>query len=306
MEAKEGVLILGVPRSGTTLLRRLIHAHPSFACPPETNVFTACGRFLRSETLADGTRIGVLEGLRYAGIDDGKVTQRLRELAFDLHREYAARQGKRRWAAKTAFDVFYLREIEQLVGDQVAFVCIHRHGLDVASSLQELCDKNGVYLRELHDYIVRYPARLPAFAHAWRDLTNALVDFAERRKGDVYCLKYEDLVEDPNRSMQDLMCFLGEGWDPSYSERALQDRTSVGLGDWKTFRLTEITSSSRGRWRHLPPHTVRCLAEICNSTLERCGYPPVRIETNTSSEDPTRRYQLGLLLQRLKPSNSGQ
>jgi hypothetical protein len=55
----EGILLLGSPRSGTTLLRRLVDAHPNIACPGETNVFSSCGRFLRSERIAEGVRIGV-------------------------------------------------------------------------------------------------------------------------------------------------------------------------------------------------------------------------------------------------------
>ncbi|MCA9663328.1 MAG: sulfotransferase, partial [Myxococcales bacterium] len=31
-----GIIVLGAPRSGTTLLRRLLDAHPNIACPPET------------------------------------------------------------------------------------------------------------------------------------------------------------------------------------------------------------------------------------------------------------------------------
>ncbi|HEY4117191.1 MAG TPA: sulfotransferase [Byssovorax sp.] len=31
----EGAVILGPPRSGTTLLRRLVDAHPNLSCPPE-------------------------------------------------------------------------------------------------------------------------------------------------------------------------------------------------------------------------------------------------------------------------------
>ena len=130
----DGIVILGAPRSGTTLLRRLVDAHPNIACPGETNVLAACGRFLRSERIVEGVRIGVLDGLGYAGFSRDEVLTRLRDFAFSFHREYATRQGKARWASKTAFDAFYLEEIEQLCGDHVHFVCIQRHGLPVPQS----------------------------------------------------------------------------------------------------------------------------------------------------------------------------
>ena len=38
----EGVLIVGVPRRGTTLLRRIFDSHPNICCPPETYLFGSC------------------------------------------------------------------------------------------------------------------------------------------------------------------------------------------------------------------------------------------------------------------------
>ena len=49
--------------------------------------------------------------------------------------------------------------IEELCGDHAYFLCVIRHGLDVACSLQELSEKNGGYLRELHDYVRRIRGR---------------------------------------------------------------------------------------------------------------------------------------------------
>jgi hypothetical protein len=296
----EGILVLGPPRSGTTLLRRLLDSHPRIACPPETNVFTACGRFLRSEQTADGVGIGVLEGLEYAGFPREEVLSRLREFAFSFHREYAARCGKPRWAAKTAFDVFYLSEIELLCGDHCVYLCLERHGLDVACSIKELCDKNGIYLQELHWYIARYPAILEAFAYAWVDLTRAIRDFARRRPEQVFLLRYEDLTAEPDATMAKVMEFLGESWDPEFTKKALSSPQSVGLGDWKTYGRPSIDASSVGRWKKLPPHTTARLAEICNPVLELCEYEPVRTQASEAREAARRRYEVGLLLQKLR------
>ena len=45
----EGIIVLGAPRSGTTLTQRLLAAHPQIACPPETYLLRACSRFLHEE-----------------------------------------------------------------------------------------------------------------------------------------------------------------------------------------------------------------------------------------------------------------
>lgn len=298
--ATEGIIILGAPRSGTTLLRRLIDAHPKIACPGETNVFGACGRFLRSERIAGGVAIGVLDGLGYAGFSAGEVLARLREFAFSFHREYAQRQAKPRWASKTAFDAFYLEEIEQLCGEQVSFVCIQRHGLDVAYSIEELCNKNGVYLRELHEYVIRYPRMLEAFAHAWVDLAQSIDVFAKRHADNAIVVKYEDLTVQPAETMARIMTFLGEQWDPALMDHALEKREDLGLGDWKTYGRQSVDPSSVARWKGKSPDTVGRLAVICNPTLTLCGYEPVELEAELKPEEARRQHELGLLLQGLK------
>ena len=44
------VVLLGFPRSGTTLLSRLLDAHPEISCPPETHLLSAASRFLSEQT----------------------------------------------------------------------------------------------------------------------------------------------------------------------------------------------------------------------------------------------------------------
>jgi hypothetical protein len=296
----EGILLLGSPRSGTTLLRRLVDAHPNIACPGETNVFSSCGRFLRSERIAEGVRIGVLDGLGYAGFTKQDVLFRLRELAFSFHRDYAEQQGKPRWASKTAFDAFYLDEIEELCGAQAQFICIQRHGLDVACSIQELCQKNGGYLAELHEYIVRHPMELEAFAHAWADLTRALRAFAERHPKNAILIRYEDLTEDIDATMSRIMRFVGEEWSSDLVEKALKNRAGIGLGDWKTYGKSTVDRSSVDRWKSLSRDTISRLGAICNPTLELCGYAPVEVRDEREDDETRRRYEVGLLLQGLK------
>ncbi|MCX8071360.1 MAG: sulfotransferase [Candidatus Binatia bacterium] len=301
----EGILILGVPRSGTTLVRRLINVLPNIACPGETNVFTGCGRLLRSEEISGGVRIGILDGLAYAGFSQEEVIRRLRDFAFGFHREYAHRLGKKRWAAKTAFDIFYLEEIEQLCSDEVAYVCVVRHALDVVVSLRELCDRNGRYLRELHDYVIRNPDYFQAFVQLWVDLNERLLEFVGRHPGNSFLLRYEDLVRDPNATMHEVAEFLGEPWEEGLISAALADRSAVGLGDWKTYGKPLVDSNSVGRWRSLPRRTVALLASTCNPLLQRFGYEPVSVALEPMSRSESqRRYQLGLWLQALK-SGSG-
>jgi protein-tyrosine sulfotransferase len=67
-ERQRANLILGFPRSGTTLLARLLDAHPQVSCPPETYLFASAARFLHEQSRVEGPPIGVLAGLVFLGI----------------------------------------------------------------------------------------------------------------------------------------------------------------------------------------------------------------------------------------------
>jgi hypothetical protein len=308
MKAKsqaEGIIILGVPRSGTTLLRRLLNAQPQIACPGETNLLAACARFLASDKGAEGLDVGVVTGLGYAGFEPDEVLDKLREWAFGFFRAHAKRSGKRRWAEKSAFDSFHLEAIEQLVGNHAQFVCLFRHGLDTVCSLHDFCEKTQGYLDGLHPYVQRYPRPLEAFARAWVDLTGALRDFAERHPKNSISLNYEHLVANPEGQLQRVLDFLGEPFSPETLKEALQPTSSSGLGDWKSYSKLTIDQAGVGRFWQLPPGIRQELAEIVNPTLRKCGYEPVPADLDGSAEAARRRYQLGLMVQAMKAASKG-
>jgi hypothetical protein len=104
--------VVGVPRSGTTLLRLMLDAHPELAIPPETGFFpwittidgTARGaadefvqRLMASPTWVDfHLDAGALRDA-LAALPGFSVAEGLR----CFYRLYAARFGKRRWGDKT-------------------------------------------------------------------------------------------------------------------------------------------------------------------------------------------------------------
>lgn len=290
--AKQGIVILGVPRSGTTLLRRIINAHPNIACSGETFLLRATARFLESDSVADGIDYGVLGGLEAAGFERQDVLNRLRQLAFGFLEQVAERAGKPRWANKTAVDSFYVEQLEQIYGGHVKFVCVMRHGLDTVCSLQDLCEVNQTYIAELHNYIIRHRAPLDAFAHAWSDVTMSLLDLADRRPEEVTILRYEDLVRSPHKTLKSLFEFLEEKYESELLDHAFRESRVQGLGDWKICGMRDIETSSVSRYEALSSATISRLGEIVNATLESAGYDPVPIEPQPDSAEAMRRYEL--------------
>jgi protein-tyrosine sulfotransferase len=296
----QGIVVLGAPRSGTTLLRRLLDAHPHISNPPESFLLSACARFLHEDQFPGNPAIGVLTGLGFLGFEADDVITRLREFAFSFQREHAARAGKRRWVEKTAFDIFHLHAIERLTAGHVQYLCMRRHGLDVVCSLDELVGKTGGYVREIHEYIQRHQSPLDAYAHIWMDADQSLSRFLERHPDDALEVRYESLVDAPEDTLDRIGAFLDETWSPAYVEAALSSRDGVGFGDWKTYGRPSIDKASVDRWRALPRATLDHLARLMNPTLEAAGYTPVDPADEPTSEEAKRRLEVAMMLQGMK------
>lgn len=273
MSALRGGVVLGVPRSGTTLVRRLLDAHPELSCPPETGLLSASARFLRRDRFDAGLEVGVVPALAAQGVPD-LVSEPLRAQVFGWLDALAARRGKPRWVEKTATDVFHLGVLGPWLGGHVAFVGVLRHGLDVAASLDELAARTGGFLPELHPYVQRHPRPLVAWAHAWADATTALLDLAAARPTEVHLVRYESLVADPGAVLPPVLAHLGV--DPAVDVvSALSSAREAGLGDWRTWERPGVWTDRAERWRTLSPVTRADLAPVVDPVLVRAGYAPV-------------------------------
>lgn len=76
------IILIGCPRSGTTLLRRLIGAHPAINCSGESFLLRGAARFLLSETVAEGLDYGPRGGLGALGYSADEIDRRLRDSSF--------------------------------------------------------------------------------------------------------------------------------------------------------------------------------------------------------------------------------
>jgi protein-tyrosine sulfotransferase len=295
-QSNRGILLLGCPRSGTTLLRRLLGNHSNIASPGETGLFRGAANFLRKDTTGVGVDLGVLSGLGHIGVNEKKIKSRLVEFVFSFLDEYTESAGKKRWLEKDAFNAFNLPEIEDIFADKVRYICLVRHGLDVAVSLDEFSQKSRTYVLELHNYVQRSANPLEAFATAWVDISANLRNLLQSQGDNAILVKYEDLVADPDSELERILHFLDEPAEEGMIENALNDSESIGLSDWKSYARASIGAESIGRWSSLPPYTISKLASIANETLQVFGYDEIDDEWNESPELARRRYEIGLAL----------
>src|SRR5712692_7798046 len=140
--------IVGVMRSGTTLLRLMLDAHPDLAIPGETwfipQVAEKCPaapdpRAMFVATLSSQERWPTFQvsadrlAERVATIEPFEMGQALR--AF--YQLYAERFGKPRWGDKSPGYSVYMRLIQSLL-PEARFIHIIRDGRDIALSATKL------------------------------------------------------------------------------------------------------------------------------------------------------------------------
>jgi hypothetical protein len=303
----EGAVIIGCPRSGTTLLRRLLDSHPAIACPPETNLLSAASRFLEESEFAGGLSVGVVPGLGFSGFPEEEVIAELREFLFGYWRRILAKSGKTLWAEKTAVDVFHLDTIERLCADRCRYICISRNALDVVCSMTDLSNKMDAFLPEIHQFVKEHASLSDAFAHAWCAANDRMLRFIKDHPSWCLQLKYEDLVVDPVTEMNRIYAFLGQdSCAESLIDGALKNKQHAGLGDWKTYESEKVHSGQVDRSAGLDGWTRKRLAPLVDPMLERLGYPKVQLSDKLAQQDARRAQELGRLVASMKMTGSSQ
>lgn len=300
---KNRIVILGFPRSGTTLLARLLDAHPEISCPPETYLFTAAARFLQEQDVVEGPAIGPLSGLELLGVPAEDTVAALRRMVFELQDRVS--DGARVRIEKTAIDIFRLNEIETLLSGHARFLLLIRNPLDVIASNLDLAKVMGAWLDDLYRAMGEEPNQLIGLARAWIDRMTALEGFFQRHGDACYRLRYEDLTSDTLGSMAALYDWIGvapKGKD--LIENALNGTSRLGLGDFRFNEMDAIRPPDPKGWRkRLPPATAGRIVPMLAPLMEANGYNVPKLPRPPSREDAIRQFVMATQLKRLKSSN---
>ncbi len=287
------VVVLGFPRSGTTLLARLLDAHPEISCPPETHLLTAASRFLSEQTAVEGPPIGVLSGLAFVGIPAEDVIAPLRDLVLGFHNRIAA--GAPVCVEKTGNDIFHLETIEVLLHGHARFIALTRNPLDVIASNLDLDAEMGAQLSDLAAATARYPDRFEGLARAWVDRAAALEGFAARRGDAVFRLRYEDLVAAPGETLSGLLAWIGvaDGDGARLADVAFSMQPRIGLGDFRVNQTRGIRPPEPNAWRKRLPRAAQArIVPILAPMMQAQGYEVPKVPRLPSRDDAVRQFAM--------------
>ncbi|HKJ36683.1 MAG TPA: sulfotransferase [Solirubrobacterales bacterium] len=214
--------VVGLTRSGTTLLRMMLDAHPELTVPPETHFVPD----LIKAAKADGASAeSMLEALtenrtwRDFGVPEDDMRQRLQRVERGdagaavraFFRAYADRQGKPRWGDKTPAYMLSVTRIGRAL-PEARFIHLIRDGRDVALSQTA---------RALNEQPP--PSEQAA---RWVKRIRKSREQAAKLGGDRYIeARYEDLVRDPEPVLRRVCEHAELDYDPrmlTYHERAAE------------------------------------------------------------------------------------
>jgi hypothetical protein len=269
------VFVLCAARSGSTLLRFLLDAHPDLACPPETNVPALCGQLATVWSLIEGAPLSQNRGDEPPEIPDAAIAG-VRETMDRMTGSYLERRGKKRYCDKSLGTARFAYLMTR-IWPEAKFICVYRHPMDVIASGMEACPW-GLNGYGFDPYIAESPGNsVFALARFWAD-NAAVIAMAEEQYGD-RCLRvrYEDLVAGPQASADRIFEFLGAAPVPDIEERMFAaERERYGPADYKIWHTSRISADSVGRGWTVPPGLIGPqVREGINELCAKLGYVPI-------------------------------
>lgn len=269
------VFVLCHGRSGSTLLRFLLDAHPDFACPPETNLPALCAQLATVWSLIEGAPLSANRGDEPPVVPEAAIAG-IRETTARMTGAYLTRRGKTRYCDKSLGTARYA-ELLLRVYPGAKFICLYRHPMDVIASGMEACPW-GLDGYGFDSYIATTPGNMVlALARYWSDGASQILATEEKFPGHCVRVRYEDLVADPERAAEAIFTFLGAPAAPGISAGCFSaDRERFGPGDHKIWHTSAITPGSVGRGWSIPASLiVPQVLDSINDLADKLGYLPV-------------------------------
>ena len=265
------IFIVGVPRSGTTLLRVLLDSHSQILALPETPwISGAYGGPLSLRQLLQDLSDGPYGAARnVAGIAPAHILRTGAGFLEQLFEPALKARGKTVLAFKTPSDIPHLEFVTSLL-PHARYIHITRDGRDVA--LSQLAKKGSFFLR-LRGYNSLSYGNVFRRWMAWETLARAILN-----RGDlqVLHLRYEDLVADPAKEMRRITAFVGLAFEPGMLDYAAQshDYPKWEAGSNDVAARQGLTGKSVEKWRSSKPsiETLYILSRH-DDFLVSLGYP---------------------------------
>jgi len=217
--------VIGAPRSGTTMLMRMLHAHPDIYTRPEPHLLTPLAH------------LGYYGYAEKASYDPFQAHQAAREYVGDLPNREAdyvdalraycdilygrmlEPSGKRFFVDKTPAYALVLPFVKK-VYPNARYVVLTRHPFAIFSSYaKSFFDDDWAAAQKFNPILERYVPALAAFVRE------------HAGTGGCYHVRYEQLVAEPETTSRELCAYAGMTFTPEMIDYGSKKMEVGGLGD---------------------------------------------------------------------------
>lgn len=231
-DGADPIFITGMPRTGTTLVDRILSSHPDVHSAGELQAMPLAIKQLagtRSRVVTDPETIAASGGLSPAAVGAAYIAR------ADEHRLRA--DG--RFIDKLPANFLHIGHIARAL-PRASIVCLRRHPMDtVWSNYKNLFASTSIYYAYSHDLLdtARYYARFDRLMAFW----DALLP------GRILQLQYEELVADQEAQSRRLFAHCGLDWAPAALDFHTNDAAVATPSAAQVRR--PIYTDSVARWR---------------------------------------------------------
>uniref|UniRef100_A0A8C4QTQ5 Protein-tyrosine sulfotransferase n=1 Tax=Eptatretus burgeri TaxID=7764 RepID=A0A8C4QTQ5_EPTBU len=269
------IFVGGVPRSGTTLMRAMLDAHPHVRCGEETRVIPRLLGMQQSwnKSARERTR------LQEAGVTDEVLDSAIR--AFIL--EVMAKHGEPapRLCNKDPFSLKSTTYLSRLFPNAKFLLMLRDGRAAVHSMISRKVTIAGFDLNSYRDCLTK-----------WNRAVESMFEQC-RLVGRSRCLpvRYEQLVLQPRSTLQRVLAFLQLPWHQAVLHHEALIGKAGGISLSKVERSTDqvvlpVNMEALSRWvGHIPSDVVRDMPEVA-PMLARLGYDPRANPPNYGQPDP--------------------
>lgn len=294
--------IVGSERSGTTLLRLMVDAHPQIAIPGESYFVARLAWRARNFDTAEGFDAAgflgelfehawfVKWGLPSSAVREAFAAAPVRDLADAIRRvyaTYAASQGKSRYGDKTPD---YVRQIGILSGlfPESRFVHVIRDGRDVALSKVDVGLSSGTY---------------PEAALEWKARVRIGRLGGSQLGPERYLeVRYESLIESPEQVLRSICGFIGLPFDDAmlrYVDEA--PKIVAAMADVRHTRSVLPPTKGLRDWRTQMPRRDLMVTELLvGDMLSDLGYPSSGVKPTVGARTEAGRIHASDLARRAR------
>lgn len=287
----EKVFILGNPRSGTSLFRLMLNAHPQIISPPECGFLHWWSSKYKDWSSNDNTSDRVLEFVSDVksskkmedwNLDFENLKQKIRtenpknyaELGELVYLLFAEQKGKvpSIIADKNNYYINHLNDLKE-IWPTAKYILVIRDGRDVACSYL-----NIEKLVTDSPYKPKLSTDISTIAKEWVTNNNNIIRFINSQENNQgLVVRYEDVVANPAHFLSNVCQFLGVDFDTEmlsyYIKNAEQQDEPSSTLDWKKKTLEKPDENNIGKYKiELQKESIDEFNTIANDLLQKFNY----------------------------------